>query len=403
MTTVKRYNRSLILKALSHGVLSRKDIAKKVNLTPASVSILVAKMIEENLIIEAGTSKQKVRVGRKKSMLDLNANYKYIIGITIETHTISFALSNLKQELITYYVQKIDDKDIASILKVIQQAYESLCFENRIHHRQLLGIGIGIVGQVDSIRGISLDAYGLWSHPVHLKKELEALLNLPIVIENNVRALALVEMTHHSDTDALTFIKYGPGIGAAFVHNHTVYTGSKYNSLELGHTIVDPRGKRCKCGQQGCLETVASYTSILDTCCQENILDRESDTLLNDLVNHYKADHPRVKTIIDEAIKYFAIALINLLKILDTKDVILYGDFFKEDLFFNILIDQINSLRSEHQFVPSISNISDDRDIGAIYIAYQKLFLETGGLPALKQPNGGELWKPHNLRNNHQH
>ncbi|MBN2604353.1 MAG: winged helix-turn-helix domain-containing protein, partial [Bacilli bacterium] len=67
MVDVKRNNRSLILQAISDAKVSRKDIAKKVNLTPASITILVNEFIKEGIIIETGETAPTKKVGRKKT------------------------------------------------------------------------------------------------------------------------------------------------------------------------------------------------------------------------------------------------------------------------------------------------------------------------------------------------
>ena len=89
MSDVKVNNRALILNQLKDERRSRKDIADKIRLTPAAVTIIVNELILEGCIIESGHIDDSGNVGRKKIFVKLNKNYRYTIGINIEPDVIS--------------------------------------------------------------------------------------------------------------------------------------------------------------------------------------------------------------------------------------------------------------------------------------------------------------------------
>jgi predicted NBD/HSP70 family sugar kinase/predicted transcriptional regulator len=379
MNRVKKYNRSLILDVLESDQCSRKDIASKVNLTPASVSNLVNELINEGWITETGESEQTNRVGRRKMYLKMNPTHKYIIGINIETDRIRFCLTNLNKEILTCYVHETIPSSIDAFTKIITTGYHYLLNTIGLSEDQLLGVGVGIIGEVDATNGISLNAYGLWSHPVNLEERLSKSIRVPIVIENNVRALALAEAKKHPNTNTLTFVKYGPGIGSALVHQNGIYTGDFNNALELGHTIVHPHGKLCNCGQEGCLETVASIKSILNTLIEKHLIEKTDTSPMATLATLYENKNTEVVNIIDEAMSYFAIALINLMKVLDTEYIVLYGAFFKKTVFLNLLKANLQENVTIKHFKLIQSDLPDDQAIGPIYVAYKKLLIDVGG------------------------
>ena len=102
--------------------------------------------------------------------------------------------------------------------------------------------------------GVSYHAYELWDEVIPLKERIESIFDIPVVVDNNVRALALAEKEARNDHEGIVFIKYGPGIGASLVFDETIYRGATYNALEFGHTIVTETKTLCSCGKTGCLE-----------------------------------------------------------------------------------------------------------------------------------------------------
>ncbi len=266
MSHVKVSNRALILNQLRVEPKSRKDIADKIKLTPAAVTILVNELMQEGCIIESNHVDDSGNVGRKKVYVKLNKDFRYTIGVNVEPKKVSVGIANLASEILEAYNFKID-KSVSTddIMIKITKTCMDLLWNLNISKSDVLGVGVGIVGHVDSTNGISKHAYGLWKDEVDLEDKLSTALQLPVVVENNVRALALAEMelTAHKNIKNMVFFKYGPGIGSAVIINEEIYRGSFNNSGEIGHVIIDTTGKMCKCGQRGCLEAVASIESII--------------------------------------------------------------------------------------------------------------------------------------------
>ena len=85
-----------------------------------------------------------------------------------------------------------------------------------------------------------------------------------------------------------------------------------------------------------------------------------------------------IQTIINKAIKYFALGLVNLVKTLDTKSIVLYGSFFKNELMFNLLKETVDGLGCPSSERLSRSTLPDIKSIGAISLARKKLFFDNG-------------------------
>jgi len=385
---IRVHNRSLILKTIRDKKVARKDLAKILNLTPAAVTNIVKELIFEGILIETGEQEVNVKVGRKKTFVVINKDFKYIFGVNIEAEEIQVSLTNIYKEIIESRSISIIDTDPIWVINEISSCINSIINDRNLKRNKILGVGVAIIGLVDSANGISKQAFGLWDKEVNLRDILSDQLQIEVVVDNNIRALALAEIEQEDYRKDLAFVRYGKGIGASLIIDNNIYSGNTFNALELGHTIVEYDGELCKCGQRGCLETVASYNAILrklcDTFDESSVLLKECNgdqTNINPLniLNSYIDDDSNVKVVVDKSINYFALGLVNLIKLLDTKTVVLYSDFFKYESFYQLLRSKVSHYSENYSFRLRRSALNDDKCTGAVSIARKVLLLDTGG------------------------
>jgi predicted NBD/HSP70 family sugar kinase len=124
-------------------------------------------------------------------------------------------------------------------------------------------VGIGVPGLVDVAEGavkhaVNLDVDGDW---LPLGWLLADRLGVPVVVENDVNAAALGAVAL-SGKDDLVYLSIGTGLAAGLVLGGRLRRGEHGAAGEIGHLPVDPTGVPCQCGQQGCLETVASGSAL---------------------------------------------------------------------------------------------------------------------------------------------
>ncbi len=360
MKLVKSENRSLILYLLnSTKGLSRKEIASRLGLTPAAVTKICARLIEDGFIKEDGESYEQNRSGRREIQLSLCLEDKAAFGINAEKDGITLSVSRLDGKL-------LKSKHIpftADISEVIGAAVD---FKKRYKGKEkLLGAGICVIGSPDE------DDFGVWKDK-HLKEELEAALGLPVIIENNVKAFAESELLYGKikNQDSILFIKWGPGIGSAVVANGRVFNGSDSSVTELGHYIVNPGGVKCRCGRFGCLETEAGEEVILSELNSEIPLDELLENCDNDIMN-----------IIDHKIDMVALAVTNTATILNAENIVFFGTMFKYEIIAEKLKKQC--LRYNKNLTPDIIKKSGLNKksgyIGCTAICAKRFFFEADG------------------------
>ncbi len=398
LNSIKKVNRSVLLNILrENGPLSRKDIALLSGLSAGAITIISNEMIGEGIIKEAGHAERNGKAGRKKVLIDIEKEHRYIIGINIEKDVTTVAISDLNLNILSTR-QFTTNSDIPpdDFLNEALECIKNMLWKLDISKGNVLGIGVGIVGKVDPSKGISLDAYGIWNCEVNIGNILERALKLPVVVDNNVRTLALAEISCSAakNINDFVFIKHGPGIGAAIIINRRLIYGSENQAGEIGHIIVDYNGPKCNCGQRGCLETVVS-TRRMNRIMKENF-SKEKTPILFELCNGerddittgkvfmaYEKDDQFVKGVISENILYMATAIIELLKILDPQKIIFFGELFKYERLMKDLIDKISLLICDRDVKKKIVTSCleyKNKGIGALALALEKLFYDTGAI-----------------------
>jgi glucokinase len=149
-------------------------------------------------------------------------------------------------------------------------------FVSRLHHEievlrvdlppshRLCGIGIG-VPNANPYRGTIEKAVNLnWGQIVDFVGLIRRHYDLPVSITNDANAAAIGEMLFGNARGMKHFmvITLGTGLGSGIVINGQLLYGASGFAGELGHTVVDPDGRQCRCGKRGCLETYVSATGL---------------------------------------------------------------------------------------------------------------------------------------------
>lgn len=340
---VKISNRSAILKLLNdQGAMSRKDIAGSLGLTPATVTLICADLIAAGILQEKGEMEEEKRAGRRKVLIDINYQYRYVLTICIEALETVIAVSDLKGNCLGNKCIRTDGSMAPDeFLRILADDAKILMWELEIRREMILGAGVSIPGTVKRQSGISQQAYRIWTEPVPVKELLSQYLDLPVIVENNVKAFAEGELIYGvgRQWENLLFVKWGPGVGSAIIIGNEIYDSQNSKTAEIGHCIVDRNGKRCRCGRRGCLETrVATHAvseRIRQACTPSSmpqlyqLAEGRTDWIEAKNIGQWlKAEDKALWDIMDDAIDEIARVAVNTMTILAPDKVILYGHMF---------------------------------------------------------------------------
>jgi len=242
-------------------------------------------------------------------------------------------------------------------LAAIEATMREAAADAKIDPSGLRAIGICSAGWVDSERGIVPAAPQLhgW-RDVPITRILTERLGPPAWLENDANAAALGEHTFGAGRGVrdLVYITVSTGIGGGIVAGGKLYGGAKGSAGEIGHTIIDPNGPQCGCGNYGCLESLASGTAIGlrgsevanrgESAALTEVLQREGKVTAADVAKAALAGDRAAQEIFVEAGRFLGIALANLVNLLSPEMIIIGGGVAREPQLF--LPEAENTMRS---------------------------------------------------------
>lgn len=264
-----RLGRLRVLQALTDaGELSRADLARRTGLSRATISSVIGDLIDGRLVREeaATAPTTEPRLGRPPLTLSLLPSAAYVVGVDVGHDHVRTVLSDLVgtpiwDESVTLNVDNRAEETLTAATNLINRALR----QTNNDRASVLGIGVGIACPVDRHSG-RLRAEGIMPGWVGIKPgdELAARTGLTVRVINDANACLLAERRYGAAQtwDNVVYVRLSSGIGAGVVCDGHMLLGQDGLAGELGHITIEPNGSVCRCGNRGCLETIASPTAI---------------------------------------------------------------------------------------------------------------------------------------------
>ncbi|WP_068111886.1 ROK family protein [Tropicimonas marinistellae] len=326
----------------SQGQISRIDVAKRLNVSPASVSTLVADLLVGGLLKEVEAPRDPSSRGRPPVALQVRAEAGYVAGIKLSdmVHTaiiVDFAgrpvaeTSLGRTSLRTDLDLLVDEAD-ALLTQILRDA--------GMARAEISAVGMGLPGMVDSQRGVALWSPIIRGNNLPVAVLMSERMGLPVVVDNDANLLTLAELWYGagralSDFVVLT-LEYGVGMG--LVMDHRLYRGAHSVGMEIGHTKVQLDGALCRCGQRGCLEAyVSDYALVREASIALDLHRSETGSaqvMLESLYDQAKAGNEAARTIFRRAGRFLAAGLSNVINLFDPSLVVLSGARMKYDYLY---------------------------------------------------------------------
>jgi glucokinase len=210
-----------------------------------------------------------------------------------------------------------------AVLDVVGRALDDLAHGAVRDGIELVGAGVATPGVVDEVAGRVEFATNLGWRDVDLRSALQQRLGVPVAVGHDVRTAGAAEAllgAGHGAAD-MAFVALGTGIAAALVTGGRVVTGGAFSAGEVGHMPVHPHGRRCGCGQVGCLEMYASAAAIAGRYAE---LGGDDAATAEDVAAAVGAD-PVADQVWSEAVEALALGLTTVTMMLDPTLVVLGG------------------------------------------------------------------------------
>jgi glucokinase len=197
---------------------------------------------------------------------------KYLVGVDLGgTNIVAGALAEDGSDVIAMRSEptRADqgaDQVIDRIVRMIDTVIAETIAQTGAKRDDMIGIGVGAPGPLDRERGIVITTPNLGWTNFPLRDVIAERTRLPVRIDNDANCATLGEWWLGAAKGANNVIgmTIGTGIGGGIILGGRLYHGSADMAGEIGHATIDITGRRCKCGNYGCLEAYASGPSIAD-------------------------------------------------------------------------------------------------------------------------------------------
>jgi predicted NBD/HSP70 family sugar kinase len=256
--------RAVALEVLIHGPLSRSEVARRLDLSSASLTRLANPLIAEGLLVEAGEQTDG-RVGRPQQLLDVVPASRRFIGMKLMADEVQGVTTDLRANVLAQESRPLKARDPEAVVDAIADLAQSLA--RGTPSITMMGVGVG--GLIEE-QSIVRNAPFLSWNDVSLSKMVEASTRIPTIIDNDL--VALTEYEHWFGAgrglDRFAVVTLGAGVGYGLVIHDEIVRNDEYGIGLIGHWPLDPFGPVCSEGHRGCAKAILTDTAIAQSVSQ---------------------------------------------------------------------------------------------------------------------------------------
>jgi predicted NBD/HSP70 family sugar kinase len=303
------------------GPMSRADVARELDVSPTRITQVVKRLIDQGMVeeLEAAPSTG----GRPGKLVGVVGTAGRALGVKVAADHLAVVDVRLDGTVLASYTTAFDARgdDAPDRLAAMLRPYVDTKSDV-----PLLGLGIGVPGVVDSLDTGNVTAQVLGWERVPIGRLLRGAYGLPVLVENDVKAVAVAEQLYGRGRRLQNFlvVTIGRGVGLAIVADGSVYRGSRGGAGEFGHFPIDPDGPLCACGNRGCLEAHIGMAGLLDAAISAGVLSAEAD--IRRLQELADAGDVRARAVYADAGAILARGVAALVTVLDPEKVVILGE-----------------------------------------------------------------------------
>ncbi len=252
-----------------HGECSRASLARLTGLSGTTVSSLIAEMTAQGVVVEVGRDDRGMgRTGRPGRLVQLVGQRGLVVSVDIEPDQIRAAVCDLSGDILAERCAQLDvDADADAGLSATCELVNELVATSGLARERLLRLVLSVPGTVDPLSGVIVAARLPRWKMVATRRILTESTGLPTVIENDADLCALAERDFGAarGLSDVIHVKASSGVGVGLVIGGRLHRGARGGAGEIGHAQVTREGEACAGGRTGCLESVATLPTVLET------------------------------------------------------------------------------------------------------------------------------------------
>lgn len=323
-------NRARVLRLLRrHQRLSRNEIARRAGLSEASVSRIISELVRRNLVVEEGLGRSTG--GRPAVSLRLDDDHHRAVGVDIHVWETRVSLGALSGRILDSAFLRTPSDPGETLDAVAAQIQTLLAGSGG---QQVEGIGVSVRGLINSRSGVV--EHGNDEHwiRVPVREHLQSRFDLPVYVENNVRAAAFAEYHYGTpdvrDAHCLMFVKIDEGIGVSMMLEGELFYGQHMAAGEFGQMVIQDQGGSARHDRPGCLEMLANDTAICERYRSHNGAKRSAGggdvtTRAKQICHLAMSGDAAAVSAIRETARYLGVGISNIVWGLDPDGVVIDG------------------------------------------------------------------------------
>ncbi len=266
LESLRRLNRLRVLETVRlRGAASRVDIVRSTGLSRTTVSSLVAELLAEDRLTERPDQPVAANIGRPPTLLTLNPRGGGVLGVHFGHDGARVALADLSCTVVAEWAGELPVGYRAlDVFDSVAGVVRDLVRGAGLTVDRLTGVGIAVSTPV-AAHAVRVPAVLDGWDDVDVVGEWQDRLGLPVFLGNDANLGAVAEWTFGAGRgiDDFVYVMLSEGVGAGLVLGGRLYEGAAGTAGEIGHVVVARDGFVCRCGNRGCLETVAGAGALI--------------------------------------------------------------------------------------------------------------------------------------------
>lgn len=326
---IKKINRNMLFNFVyQNGPVSKQEIAKALDLSMPTTNLYLNYFEEKGLIIKDGYFKSTG--GRKASAYICNSDYAYAIGVYMTQSFIIVTIINFLGEQIFTKKSNKQFNPTETYGKYIQRIIHEILAQNKLEHKNFVGIGYTIPGIIEKIND---DIFVKFSPSLHYNQWsfdcISKFADYPFTVDNDANLGGFYESLNENSENSFSYLHIAGGVGGAIVLTGNQFLGNSIATAEFGHMVVSPHGKECHCGKLGCLETYIRRTVLSD----------DLNITLDYFFSELEKGNTQHQNIFNKYLAYLCIGISNI-RLATGLEVVIAGELIEYLIPYEKLIEE---------------------------------------------------------------
>jgi len=308
--------------------VSRQAIAARTGLSLATVATLVGELLDAGVLVDVGFEDT---TGRPRGLVSVDPA-RVLVGVDVAETYVRVDLFDVALRFVGGVEEQVhpEENRPEQVASHIVSGVRAVLEHARIPAGRVLGAGISVPGQVDRQGGVSVFAPNWNWHDVPLRDLLAERLDIPMHLDNPLRAEVVAELWFgaRDRREDIIVLNLGTGVGAGLAFRGALHRGATNSAGEWGHTTLVMDGRPCHCGGRGCVETYVGAPGIIEHLRELDpgspMLDVKDQTeTMGALARGIDAGDPVALKVLAETARYLGAAIANLINLLNPETIIL--------------------------------------------------------------------------------